>query len=72
MRCQMPGCKNQGINKSTGEGIFCGIHIDQISIYTCGNHAEKDIEKELSKKGERIVYEIQAVNPFAMTPKVKK
>lgn len=75
MQCQMPGCKNKGIiKKTTGDGIFCGIHLEEVSIYTCGKHNKKEIETELSKIGEGLVLEIQQeqFNPFKMALKQSK
>ena len=52
MECQMPGCRNK-VNKYTNkEGIFLGIHLENVVIFTCSNHSSHEIESELEKIGE--------------------
>lgn len=73
MNCQMPGCKNKGIKKTTS-GIFCGIHLDKVSICVCGNHSHEEIETQITKIGERLAGNLQEeqFNPFRMAPKIYK
>lgn len=74
MKCQIPGCKNHGVKLTTGDGIYCGVHLNEVSIYTCGKHTKKEIETEISKIGEGLVCEIQQeqFNPFKMALKQSK
>lgn len=65
MRCQIPGCKNKGIRASTKEGIFCGVHLEHIMVYTCGKHSKVEVEKALEQIGEDEASNLQQVNPFA-------
>ncbi len=73
MRCQIPGCKNKGIKKTTS-GIFCGIHLDKVSICVCGNHSNEEVETQIAKIGEGLVNNLQEeqFNPFRMSAKIYK
>jgi hypothetical protein len=64
MRCQIPGCKNKGIKASTKEGIFCGVHLEHVMVYTCGKHSKVEIEEALERVGEDEASILQQVNPF--------
>lgn len=65
MRCQMPGCKNEVSEESSRDGIFCGLHLEHVSIYTCGNHSEEEVENALARRGEEESSTIQnGCNPF--------
>jgi len=52
MQCQMPGCKNKGIKAITKEGIFLGVHLRNVMVYTCGKHPESEVLVALEKVGE--------------------
>lgn len=73
MRCQMPGCKNKGIKATTKDGIFMGVHLENVMIFTCGNHLPVDIELELEKVGEEEASILQhECNTFDMAAKIMK
>lgn len=65
MRCQIPGCKNKGIKAATKEGIFCGVHLENVMVYTCGRHSKVEVEAALEQIGEEEASNLQQVNPFA-------
>jgi hypothetical protein len=65
MRCQIPGCKNKGVKATTKEGIFCGVHLENIMVYTCGKHPQVEVEQALERVGEEEASVLQQVNPFA-------
>ena len=31
MRCQMPGCTNKGIQATKKNGIFLGVHLENVA-----------------------------------------
>ena len=65
MRCQIPGCKNKGVKATTKEGIFMGVFLENVMIYTCGKHSTTEIEQALERVGEEEASNLQQVNPFA-------
>lgn len=64
MRCQIPGCRNKGLKATTKNGIFCGVHLENIMVYTCGRHSQVEVEKALDRIGEGEASNLQQVNPF--------
>jgi hypothetical protein len=52
MLCQIPGCKNKGIKATTKEGIFLGVHLENVMIWTCGKHSKEEIEIALENVGD--------------------
>lgn len=73
MRCQMPGCKNEVNEESSKDGVFCGLHLEHVSIYTCGNHSEEEVENALTQLGEEEASAIQSdCNPFVDASKSLK
>lgn len=73
MRCQMPGCKNKGIQATKKNGIFLGVHLENVAIFTCNEHSIEEIETELEKVGqEEASYLEHECNPFLDAPKLIK
>lgn len=52
-KCQMPNCDNEGNLIRKKNGVFCGIHLDNISIICCENHSEDEINLQLNTIGNR-------------------
>ena len=65
MRCQIPGCKNKGVKATTKEGIFQGVFLENVMIYTCGEHPKMEVEQALERVGEEEASSLQQTNPFA-------
>lgn len=72
MRCQIPGCRNKGLKATTKEGIFCGVHLENIMVYTCGKHSKAEVEQALDRVGEDEASNLQQVNPFAGSEMLNK
>ena len=73
MKCQMPGCNNKGIKAIKKDGIFLGVHLENVAIFTCEKHSIKEIELELEKIGEEEASFIEhECNPFMEAPKLIK
>ena len=72
MRCQIPGCRNKGVKATTKEGIFCGVHLENIMVYTCGRHSQVEVEQALERVGEDEASNLQQVNPFAGSEMLNK
>lgn len=73
MRCQIPGCKNKGVLATTKEGVFCGVHLEHVMVYTCGKHSPAEVETALEKVGEEEASVLQHdCNPFVEAPKMLK
>lgn len=72
MRCQIPGCKNKGVCAITKEGIFLGVHLDNVMVYTCGKHTEQEVEAALERVGEEEASLLQhEANPFLDLQKIR-
>lgn len=67
MQCQVPGCKKRAYRtcKARKDGVFMGIHLDNVVVYTCGCHSEAEVDAALEKVGEEEASSLQDCNPFA-------
>lgn len=72
MRCQIPGCRNKGLKATTKAGIFCGVHLENVMVYTCGKHPKVEVEQALERVGEDEASNLQQVNPFAGSEMLNK
>jgi hypothetical protein len=72
MRCQIPGCKNKGVRASTKDGIFLGVHLEHVLVYTCGRHTEKEVNEALERVGEEEATALQPeASPFLELQKIR-
>ena len=52
MRCQIPGCKDIGVISYEKDGIFQGIHLENVMIWACRNHLTKEVDDAILIAGE--------------------
>lgn len=64
MRCQIPGCRNRVSKITKKSGIFNGVYIEDVTLYICGNHQQKDITNALELAGEKKAVDSQIINPY--------
>lgn len=72
MHCQIPGCKNMGHLATKKDGIFSGIHLENVMIWTCNEHSKEEIEKKLKLIGEEESSLLQHENPYCQAQKFYK
>lgn len=64
MKCQIPGCRNKVSKVTKKSGIFTGVYLEDVTLYTCGNHQPKDVANALEAVGERKAADSQMINPY--------
>lgn len=64
MRCQMPGCSNKGMKACTKNGVFLGVHLENVMVWTCKEHSDQEIDDALQNVGEEEASTLQHENPF--------
>lgn len=73
MRCQIPGCENKGVVACRKDGVFLGIHLENVIVWTCKNHSTKEVEEALQIVGEEEASSLQHdANPFLDAMKICK
>ena len=71
--CQIPGCKNKAVKTYKKDGIFLGVHLENVVIWTCEEHAHitNDVNAALQVAGEDEASNLQhEVNPFLDVTKI--
>lgn len=68
MKCQVPGCKNKATKLSKKDVLNCGVYLENKSIWHCGNHSDKELDKVYDSFAE----DSQIVNPMLDIQKIKK
>lgn len=70
MLCQIPNCKNKGVKACKKEGIFMGVHLENVMVWTCEEHSNKEVNEALQIAGEEEASILQhEANPFLDVPK---
>lgn len=69
MKCQIPGCKCKKAKPISKSGIFYGVNLENITIYSCGNHTKLEVDRALEIAGEKEVFLLQDENPFCKLEK---
>lgn len=73
MRCQIPGCKKKGLKATVKDGVFFGVHLENVMIWTCADHSEEEITEALQNIGEEEASLLQhEANPFQEVKKFCK
>jgi len=73
MRCQIPGCKNKGVIASKKNGIFLGVHLENVMVWTCKAHSLQEVNDVLQIVGEEEASILQHdANPFLEITKICK
>jgi len=67
MKCQMPGCKNSVTKINKKDGIFFGVHLNNVQLKTCDKHSTSEVDAALQKVAEKKAFGSQKVNPFAVS-----
>ena len=71
MQCQIPGCKNKGHKAYTKAGIFLGVNLENVMVWTCGKHSKKEIEAAIERTGDEEASILQhEANPFLEIKKI--
>lgn len=70
MRCQIPGCKNKGVVACKKDGIFLGVHLENVMVWMCKEHSTEEVENAIQDVGEDEATNLQhEANPFLDAPK---
>lgn len=71
MRCQIPGCKNKGIVACKKDGIFLGVHLENVMVWVCKEHSTQEVDNALQLVGEDEASALQhECNPFLDAAKI--
>lgn len=62
MKCCI--CQSKNARPISKNGIFLGINLEEVTIYSCSRHSRKELEIAFKKAGEREVSLLQKENPF--------
>lgn len=71
MRCQISGCKNKSIIAYKKDGIFLGVHLENVMVWVCKEHSIQEINNAIQLVGENEASVLQHdVNPFLDATKI--
>ena len=63
MKCDIPGCENDVVERITRKSVFMGV-VGECSLGVCDGHDSEEIANELRNRGEQHARQSQQVNPF--------